>query len=132
MGKKAAMELRFGKGPEHEELCDLFAEFAFQLDRRLPDGESKNGALVHLDHASVQAHNAVRAAYPPVTEIDRNEVKISHEPMPGTITNLPKTLAETVHRAEVDAVKNYDSGGLKRKGLEFKSPLYNYPPVIDE
>jgi hypothetical protein len=132
MDKKAAMELRFGKGPEHEELCDLFAEFAFQLDRRLPDGDLKNAMLSYLDHASEQAHQAVKETYSPVTEIDRNEVNISHEPMPASITNLPKTLAETVHRAEIDAIRNYDSGGLKRKGVEFKSPIQDDPPVIDE
>ena len=61
---KEQMELRFGKGPEHEELCDLFAEFAFQLDRRLPDGDQKNAMLANLDMASQRAHEALKDAYP--------------------------------------------------------------------
>lgn len=75
MDKKAELELRFGKGPEHEEVCDLFAEFAFQLDRRLPDGDRKTRMLNQLDFASKYAHEALRKAYPEITEIDRNEKK---------------------------------------------------------
>lgn len=162
MDKKAAMELRFGKGPEHEEICDLFAEFAFQLDRRLPDGDHKTRMLSQLDFASQYAHEAVKDVYPPITgikehgenvaiknedlydteipdaqvsltdEVDKAVKKASEYAFEEDAASHPVTPAMKVYRAEKDAIRNYDSGGLKRKGVEFKSPIQDYPPVIDE
>jgi hypothetical protein len=120
---KEQMELRFGKGPEHEELCDLFAEFAFQLDRRLPDGDQKNDMLSNLDLASQRAHEALKVAYPsikdlkPLSDMPSSVSSMLKEKYPlkeaGTGVKVRKEDLES--REGIDAWEKYPQQMLNKK-----------------
>lgn len=69
MTTKAEIEDRFGKGPEHEEIRTMFAEFAWEIAKRVPDGPLLNSALSALDQAAVHIHTALSMAYPTSTDL---------------------------------------------------------------